>query len=250
LWKIALVCIVLILMGMLAAMPFFSGSRLFQLVEAKLFYRNPWERHGLVWLPVAGSAVVAAVAAIPVGWRCFWADGANQLGFFSGQKAAWTATILNWSWTFQLPQGTVEVYSRMHWEIPIILAAVAFVLRIWVFKGVFSAIAQFVTFTILAYATAAFFGPYYAVVSLFVFLAFFLGIFLSAKTSALTDIALRDKEREEQQRQEEEYNRTHKTLDDGTWGGTEIEDHGIFGWSDSAGNKYTENIDGTFSPKD
>lgn len=261
--KLALMVLVLLLIALIAILPFLTGHWLVRGIEAVIFYRNPAIYHGIGWLPIAGSAMVAAYAAIPVGWHNLWTAEPAKLEFFSGPTAVWTAKIFKWSMTFDLPLGTVAVFSRMHWEIPIILAGAAFILRIRAFKGIFTAMAQFVLFSVAAYATAAFFGAFYADLLFIAFIGLFVGVGITSKSSGHTytgDTSLeeinkenerrKNEEEERQRRETEKYNRTHKILDDGTWGGTEIEDHGMFGWIDRAGNKYTEHFDGTFSRDD
>lgn len=254
--KLLLLAVLLVLVGLGGILPFMTGHWLVGGLESMLFYKKTGSHRGIGWLPVSGSAIVAAIAAVPVGWRNLLASGSDKLGFFGGPKATWTATVFHWSWAFELPQGTAAVYARMHWGIPVLLAVAAFVLRIRAFKGIFSAMLQFIAFTAAAYATAAFYGAFYGAFFFMAIVGLLLGAGVTATSSghaytsgtsdneSLDDAEERRKKEEEDQRQrDEEYNRTHKTLLDGT----EIEDHGVFGWSDRWGNTYRENGDETFT---
>jgi hypothetical protein len=262
-WGLVLLALGLVIIGLVGALPFMTGHWLPSRIESLLLYRNPGHHRGIGWLPIAGSAIVAAVAAVPLGWRNLWMAEADKLSFSGGPKTLWTAKVFNWSRTFELPLGTAEVYSRMHWEIPIILVIAAFIFRIRAFKGFFHAIVQFVLFTAAAYATAAFYGAFYGELFFMSLVGLMIGAGITSKSSGHTytsdtsideinkDIERRKKEEEERrQREEDEYNRTHKVIDDGTFCGRKITDYGIFGWSDDDGNHYRENWDGTFTPED
>lgn len=161
----------------LAAMPFVASfEKDLREGEAETFYRGPGKRMSMAWLPIAGSAVMAAVAALPVGFANFRAEEGAKLSFWGGAKVAWTVP---WTeWTLNLPDGVVAVFDRMDGVYPLALAGAAFLLRIGVFKSVGHAIGQLVAFTVGGYATYIFCGIYYAAIVIPTLLGIAMGIFM------------------------------------------------------------------------
>lgn len=251
-WTLLGLLLYLAAMLFVAALPFMSAGRMFQRAEARIFYRNPGACAGVGWLAIAGSAVVAAVAAVPVGWANLTAKGGEKLAFFSGEKVAWTASVSKWNWTFQLPGGTAEVFSRMHWEIPVLLALAAFIVRIWVFKGPVRAAGQLVLFTLAGYVTAALYGAYYAAV-LVPSLVGIAGVLVAlgwlkaiVSGGGVTDSGSGGGGSDGGQASGVPTEESEQVIiDDGSWHGLKLTREGVH-WRDEFGKYYKQNFDGTF----
>ena len=161
----------------LAAIPFMVPfQKEFRDAEVEAFYRGPCKRLPMAWLPMAGAGVMAAVAALPVGFANWKAEAGEKLSFWGGTKVAWT---MPWTgWTFNVPDGVAAVFDRVDWRIPLVLAGLAFVLRIGVFKSVLHAFGQLLAFTLGGYAMYIFCSIYYAAVVIPTLIGIAMGIFM------------------------------------------------------------------------